>query len=112
MTSPDGLDLHLRNPFFVLEAPADASLMELERTAQKLLRLLELGAKSALHCETPLGPIARDAHLVRAAISALRDPKRRATAELHAQLGAFRPKVPEPRLAPWLNAKAVIGWRK
>jgi hypothetical protein len=73
------------NPFFVLGLPADTSRIELEREAQKLLGMLELGFADALTYQTPIGPRARTPELVRAAVAALRDPYRRLIAELWAR---------------------------
>ena len=44
------------NPFFVLGLSADASRIEIEREAQKLLGMLELGFAEVLAYATPLGP--------------------------------------------------------
>ena len=73
------------NPFFVLGLSPDASRIELEREAQKLLGMLELGFASAQTYATPLGPRPRTPELVRAAVAALRDPYRRLVAELWAR---------------------------
>ncbi|HEY1553912.1 MAG TPA: hypothetical protein VGF94_03705 [Kofleriaceae bacterium] len=81
------------NPFFVLGATPAASRLELEREAQKLLGMLELGFAAAKTYETPLGPRERTAELVRAAIAALRDPYQRLVAELWAR------HAPPPRAA-------------
>jgi hypothetical protein len=73
------------NPFFVLGLAPDASRIELEREAQKLLGMLELGFAEARIYHTPLGPRPRTPELVRAAVAALRDPYRRLVAELWAR---------------------------
>ena len=73
------------NPFFVLGLATDASRIELEREAQKLLGMLELGFVEAKTYLTPLGPRSRTPELVRAAVAALRDPYRRLIAELWAR---------------------------
>jgi hypothetical protein len=73
------------NPFFVLGLSPDASRIELEREAQKLLGMLELGFSGAQTYATPLGPRARTAEMVRAAVAALRDPYQRLVAELWAR---------------------------
>ncbi len=73
------------NPFFVLGLPPDTSRIELEREAQKLLGMLELGFTDAKTYKTPVGPRARTPELVRAAVAALRDPYRRLVAELWAR---------------------------
>jgi hypothetical protein len=79
------------NPFFVLGLPPDASRIEIEREAQKLLGMLELGFADARTYRTPVGPQPRTPEAVRAAVAALRDPSRRLVAELwarHAPAGA------------------------
>jgi hypothetical protein len=68
---------HRANPFFVLELPPDASRAEIERQGAKLLAMLAANVEGAGACETPLGPLTRDADAVRAALAALRDPARR-----------------------------------
>lgn len=73
------------NPFFVLGVSPDASRIELEREAQKLLGMLELGFAEAQAYPTPIGPRPRTAEAVRAAVAALRDPYRRLVAELWAR---------------------------
>jgi hypothetical protein len=73
------------NPFFVLGLSCDASRIELEREAQKLLGMLELDFPGARTYATPLGPRPRTAEAVRAAVAALRDPYQRLVAELWAR---------------------------
>jgi hypothetical protein len=73
------------NPFFVLGLSPDVSRIELEREAQKLLGMLELGFAGAATYSTPLGPRTRTPELVRAAVAALRDPQQRLVAELWAR---------------------------
>lgn len=73
------------NPFFVLGLSCDASRLELEREAQKLLGMLELGFPGAQTYATPLGPRPRTAEAVRAAVAVLRDPYQRLLAELWAR---------------------------
>jgi hypothetical protein len=102
------------NPFFVLGVTAEASRIEVEREAQKLLGMLELGFADARTYATPLGPRERTAELVRAAVAALRDPYRRLVAELWA-----RHAPPPPATAPAPRAPApaspglrrALGWR-
>lgn len=65
------------NPFFVLGLPPTATPAEIERTGQRLLGLLAVGSTSVAECDTPLGPITRDADTVRSALAALRDPAQR-----------------------------------
>jgi hypothetical protein len=73
------------NPFFVLGLAPDVSRIEIEREAQKLLGMLELGFAAAATYATPLGPRPRTPELVRAAVAALRDPYQRLLAELWAR---------------------------
>lgn len=101
------------NPFFVLGVSPDASRIEVEREAQKLLGMLELGFAQAQTYATPLGPRPRTAEAVRAAVAALRDPYERLVAELWAR------HAPPPRdAAPVEDAPAepsglrrALGWR-
>ncbi|MBL0218369.1 MAG: hypothetical protein IPQ07_31360 [Myxococcales bacterium] len=101
------------NPFFVLGIATDASRIEIEREAQKLLGMLELGFVDAQTYETPVGPRARTAELVRAAVAALRDPYRRLVAELWARHApparpAEPPPPPSPTARPGL--RRALGW--
>jgi hypothetical protein len=73
------------NPFFVLGLSPDASRIEIEREAQKLLGMLELGFAEVQSYATPIGPHARTSESVRAAVAALRDPYQRLVAELWAR---------------------------
>lgn len=103
------------NPFFVLGLSCDASRIELEREAQKLLGMLELGFPGAQTYATPLGPRPRTAEAVRAAVAALRDPYQRLLAELWAR---HAPKVRETPLET-VDAKTTeplvtrdeLGWK-
>jgi hypothetical protein len=101
------------NPFFVLGVSPDASRIEIEREAQKLLGMLELGFAAAATYETPLGPRPRTAEAVRAAVAALRDPYQRLVAELwarHAPERVAEPASSEDEPAhPGL--RAALGWR-
>lgn len=74
----------LENPFFVLDVAWDAPRATVEREAQKLLGMLELGFAAAQTYNTPLGPQPRTNELVRAAVAALRDPSTRVQAEFWA----------------------------
>lgn len=74
----------LENPFFVLDVSWDAPRVAIEREAQKLLGMLELGLAAASTYATPLGPQQRSAELVRTAVATLRDPKARVVAEFWA----------------------------
>lgn len=102
------------NPFFVLGLSTEASRIEVEREAQKLLGMLELGFAEAATYATPLGPQPRTAELVRAAVAALRDPYQRLVAELWAR------HAPPPRAEPPARPAAApsrdglrraLGWR-
>ena len=102
------------NPFLVLGLPPDVSRIEIEREAQKLLGMLELGFVDAQTYKTPLGPRTRTAESVRAAVAALRDPYQRLVAELWARhappvkdVGPTEDvdKKPEPTL------RRDLGWR-
>jgi hypothetical protein len=97
------------NPFFILGVDADASRIEIEREAQKLLGMLELDFTDAKTYATPLGPQIRTAELVRAAVAALRDPYRRLVAELWAR-HAPAPCAAAP--AQTLSPAALPGFRK
>jgi hypothetical protein len=109
------------NPFFVLGLTTEASRIEVEREAQKLLGMLELGFPEARTYATPLGPHERTAELVRAAVAALRDPYRRLVAELWAR---HAPAPAEGRAPDGSNARdasepapsrpglrRALGWR-
>lgn len=101
------------NPFFVLGLPADTSRIELEREAQKLLGMLELGFVEAKAYRTPLGTRPRTPELVRAAVAALRDPYRRLIAELWARhapvLEPIETVTAEPE-APRTGIRRALGW--
>jgi hypothetical protein len=104
------------NPFFVLGLSADASRIEIEREAQKLLGMLELSFADALTYATPLGPQPRTPEAVRAAVAALRDPYRRLVAEVWARNAPAR--AAEPPSAPVAHStrgtpglRAKLGWR-
>jgi hypothetical protein len=105
------------NPFFVLGVSPDASRIEIEREAQKLLGMLELGFADAQVYATPVGPQPRTAEAVRAAVAALRDPYRRLVAELWARHAppavaaapeSGDPAAPEPARA---GLRRALGWR-
>ena len=59
------------NPFYVLGLAPDASRIEVEREAQKLLGMLELDFAAARVYATPLGDRPRTPEAVRAAVAAL-----------------------------------------
>jgi hypothetical protein len=102
------------NPFFVLGVTAEASRIEVEREAQKLLGMLELGFAEARMYATPLGPRERTAEMVRAAVAALRDPYRRLVAELwarHAPPPPASAPVCEPPEPTSPGLRRALGWR-
>lgn len=107
------------NPFFVLAVSPDATRIEIEREAQKLLGMLELGFADAGTYATPLGPQPRTAEAVRAAVAALRDPSRRLIAELWARhapaASAAPPAGPAPAAPPSASPspglRRALGWR-
>jgi hypothetical protein len=102
------------NPFFVLGVGPDISRIEVEREAQKLLGMLELGFAEARSYATPLGPRQRTAEMVRAAVAALRDPYRRLLAELwarHAPPAATEPPAAEPAPPTHDGLRRALGWR-
>jgi hypothetical protein len=86
-------------PFYVLGLAPAATRAELEREAQKLLGMLELGLRSAATYATPLGPQQRTPELIRQAIAELRIPERRLLHELWAALPAPAPQ-PQPAADP------------
>ncbi|HEX4416545.1 MAG TPA: hypothetical protein VH165_01545 [Kofleriaceae bacterium] len=106
------------NPFYVLGLAVEASRIEVEREAQKLLGMLELGFAAAASYATPLGPRVRTTEMVRAAVAALRDPYRRLVAELWARHAP--PVTPSsgapgagnaPPTAPRDGLRRALGWR-
>jgi hypothetical protein len=102
------------NPFLVLGISPDASRLEIEREAQKLLGMLELGFADAATYATPLGPRPRTAEAVRAAVAALRDPYQRLVAELwarHAPPAAAAAPAEEPSPAGTPGLRRALGWR-
>ena len=102
------------NPFFVLGVAPDASRIEVEREAQKLLGMLELGFAETATYATPLGPQPRTAELVRAAVAALRDPYQRLVAELWARHAPPLRREPPPRPPPpptRTGLRRALGWR-
>jgi hypothetical protein len=104
----------LDNPFFVLGLSAEASRIEIEREAQKLLGMLELGFAEVASYATPLGPRPRTAEMVRAAVAALRDPYQRLVAELWARHAPPPRPEPPPRPAPPPSRdglRRALGWR-
>jgi len=112
------------NPLYVLGLGAGASRIEIERQAQLLLGMLELGFGDASTYATPLGPRPRTADLVRAAAAQLRDPAGRLAAELWLadpdvaapapasidDAGAAKDAAPAAGPAPFPGALAALGW--
>ena len=102
------------NPFLVLGVSPDTTRIEIEREAQKLLGMLELGFDDAKTYVTPLGPRARTAEAVRAAVAALRDPYQRLVAEVWARHApASSPaRSAEPATDPGVpGTRRALGWR-
>lgn len=100
------------NPFFVLGITVEASRIEVEREAQKLLGMLELGFAEARIYATPLGPRERTAEMVRAAVATLRDPYRRLIAELWARHApSSSAAASEPAAAPREGLRRALGWK-
>lgn len=103
------------NPFYVLGVRPGATPKEIEREGQKLLGMLGLGLSSAKTYETPVGRFERTEEKLRAAMNELRDPEKRALAEIWARLDP-RSRLDEPRsTAPeddrrWPEALAALGF--
>ena len=101
------------NPFFVLGLLPDASRIEVEREAQKLLGMLELEFAAAQRYDTPVGPQPRTAEAVRAAVAALRDPyrrRRRAVGRTRAARSTVRARSGHgPRAPVYAGA---LGWNR
>ena len=102
------------NPFFVLGLAPSVSRIEVEREAQKLLGMLELGFADTATYATPLGPRPRTSELVRAAVAALRDPYQRLVAELWARHAPpHRSEPPPAPAAPRTSGglRRALGWK-
>jgi hypothetical protein len=100
------------NPFFVLGLSAEASRIEIEREAQKLLGMLELDFPEVKTYATPLGPQSRTAEAVRAAVAALRDPYQRLVAELWARHAPAHAETPIAPVAATGDLRRTLGWRR
>jgi hypothetical protein len=103
-----------RNAFWVLELSPDATPGEVERTGRKLVALLEVGATSAQKYACPVGTLPRDATMVREAMAALRDPKRRAREACIARLLSLRDGErgsADDLDAPFAGARAAAGFK-
>ena len=114
MTAPMTTTTIQDNPFFVLGVSPDASRIEIEREAQKLLGMLELGFAEVATYATPVGPQPRTAEAVRAAVAALRDPYRRLVAELwarHAPAAQPAPPAAEEPAPVREGLRRALGWR-
>jgi hypothetical protein len=98
-----------QNPFFVLELSTNASRMDVERAAQRLLSLLAIGASAAKRYQCPLGVFDRDEDAVRQAGATLRDPKRRLAWEFWAELPGEL--TTGESIAAWPEALRSIAWR-
>lgn len=107
------------NPFFVLGLAPEASRAEVERTGQKLLAMLELGAAAAKTYRSPLGTHERTADLIRSALAELRDPERRIVHEFWAggadaiagEAGASANATPAPAVGDGFpEAATLLGW--
>ena len=102
-------------PFFVLGLSPDASRLEIEREAQKLLGMIGLEFANALTYATPVGPRPRTAETVRAAVAALRDPYQRLVAELWARhapdVTSEAPPEPSPHADARRGLRRALGWR-
>ncbi|MBI2374036.1 MAG: hypothetical protein HYV07_08560 [Deltaproteobacteria bacterium] len=117
-----GIDRIAANPFYVLELPASASAMEVEREGHKLLAMFELGLAAARSYDTPLGARPRDKELIRWAIAELRDPRRRLLHEVRASLPADAVlELGDPDqsaadhaelAAPWDGARRAFGFER
>lgn len=103
------------NPFFVLGCPITATGQEVERTAAKLLGLLELGAASAKRYVSPLGEHPRTADLVRAAAAELRDPEKRIVHEIWARVDSASLEGHDDvdqAVPAYPSAVAILGWQR
>ena len=111
MTRADPFAAWRNNPFFVLELKTDASRLDVERAAQRLLGLLAIGAQGADEYQTPFGPARRDADSVRQALGRLRDPLQRVRCELWANVPPpVAPEATEALTAPWEVGARALGW--
>jgi len=100
-----------RNAFWVLGVSPEATPADVEREGRKILGLFGVGAKSASSYTCPLGTFRRDETMVREAMTALRDPKRRARERCLARLlDGASDRVVEPD-APLPNAFSIGGFR-
>lgn len=109
-----GRDRLLENPFYVLDLRPDCTRMDVERSGQKLLAMLELGLTAAKTYRTPLGEVERTPEKVRLAMAELRDPLRRLDHEVWARIDpsvpVAPPRSPDARPEPWIGARRLAGW--
>ena len=102
------------NPFYVLGVAPDASRIEIEREAQKLLGMLELDFAEVRTYATPVGPRPRTSESVRAAVAALRDPYQRLVAELWARHAppSTSEAAPATAVTPTMTSglRRGLGW--
>jgi hypothetical protein len=97
------------NPFFVLELPISATLIDIDRTGRKLIAQLTIGALSAQRYASPFGTRTRDESKVRSAMATLGDPAERALCRFWAQGAVMREASPAP--PAWSSAFEAIHWR-
>ena len=111
MTRTDPCADWRNNPFFVLELKADASRLDVERAAQRLLGLLTIGAQGANEYQTPFGPARRDTDSVRQALGRLRDPLQRVACELWANVPPLAvAETSGSHTAAWEAGARALGW--
>jgi hypothetical protein len=99
------------NPFFVLGLSPDASRIEIEREAQKLLGMLELDFAAVRTYTTPIGDRPRTPEAVRAAVAVLRDPYQRLVAELWARHAPSETRVVEADEDTGWSPPLHLGWK-
>jgi len=100
-----------KNAFLVLGVSPDATPGEIEREGRKLLGLLEVGAKAARTYTSAEGKLPRDETLVREAMAALRDPKRRAKERCLAKIGDGPRADPDLMDSPLAEAFLAGGYK-
>lgn len=104
------MDPLVDNPFFVLELPATATSMDIERQGKKLLAMLELGLASVATYASPLGPRPRTTDDVRRAQQTLQDPTRRLAFEAFASAPHHLDSV-EAVAAEVVDISRALWWR-
>jgi len=103
--------MNAKNAFWVLGVSPDATPGEIEREGRKLLGLIEVGSEKARTYTCPAGEHPRDETMVREAMAALRDPKRRAKERCLAKLMDGPRDEHEDMDAPLAEAFLVGGYR-